>query len=73
MASSFFACAAVALSEAPSASSMSTINSRRVDAGKNCCGTKRNNASEAMNTATVTAITVLRYSTHHATSLRKRR
>ncbi len=51
---------------------MSTINSRRVEAGKNCCGTKRNSMIDAMKIATVTAITVLRYCTHHATSLRKR-
>ncbi|KAG0759272.1 hypothetical protein G6F22_019420 [Rhizopus arrhizus] len=39
--SSFSAWAWVERSDAPSASSMSTISSGRVESGKNCCGRRR--------------------------------
>jgi hypothetical protein len=51
---------AVVASDAPSASFRSTINSSRPEAGKNCCGTKRNSITDAMNSPTVSTITVLR-------------
>ena len=73
IASSFFACASVAANELPSGRRRSTISSGRDDDGKNCCGTKRNSASDATNTATVAPITVLRCATHQSTSARKRR
>ena len=42
----------------PSASRRSTMSSGREDAGKNCCGTRRNSASDATNAATVTVMTM---------------
>jgi hypothetical protein len=58
--SSCCACFIVAANELPSGKRRSTSSSGRDDAGKNCCGTARNIASEPAKIAIVAAITISR-------------
>ncbi|MNN00450.1 hypothetical protein D3C81_1130410 [compost metagenome] len=70
--SNFNACAWVAVSDVPSASSISTISSGRVESGKNCCGTKRNITSENTNKPMVAKITSQRRRRQASRNFRKR-
>ena len=56
----------------PSGNHSSTINSGRLESGKNCFSMNLKPNTPSPNVTNVTTITVLRYSTHQFTQPRKR-
>ncbi len=71
-ASNFFACASVAANALPSGNQSSTINSNRLESGKNCCSINRKPNTPSANAVNVSKMVVLRHSTHQFTIARKR-